>query len=243
MVQIFVPLLIILMLDMFTSLYRMDQVNATINNKNDRGINSNSNIKIGHEGIKDVTNVFLKSTNQTVATTVSSCDDISSATSSGTQNIAHDHDHSNSIRINDNSINRSTSGGSNDSSNYNSLSQSTASSSSSISLNSASDALTGNDGTAESFDASSIISVLGGSDNQPDRTLCGGLNNDILVGSPGNDILYGGAGRDKLFGSPGNDILIGGPGADYFDCGPGDDTIRDFHHFDGDIKTDDCENY
>ncbi len=45
---------------MFTSLYRMDQVNATINNKNDRGINSNSNIKIGHEGIKDVTKVFLK---------------------------------------------------------------------------------------------------------------------------------------------------------------------------------------
>ena len=78
-------------------------------------------------------------------------------------------------------------------------------------MNSASDALTGNDGTAESFDASSIISVLGGSDNRPDRTLCGGLNNDILVGSPGNDILYGGAGSDKLFGGPGNDILIGGP--------------------------------
>jgi Ca2+-binding RTX toxin-like protein len=244
MVLIFASLLILLMLDMFTSLYRVDQVNATINNKNDRGINSNNNIKIGYEGIKDVTKVFLKSMNQTVATNVSSCDDISSATSSGTQNIAHDHVHSNSIRINDNSIHRSTNGGSNDSSSHNSLSQSTASSSSSsISLNSARDALTGNDGTAESFDANSIISVLGGSDNQPDRTLCGGLNNDILVGSLGNDVLFGGAGSDKLFGGPGNDILIGGPGADYFDCGPGDDTIRDFHPFDGDIKTDDCENY
>lgn len=48
---------------------------------------------------------------------------------------------------------------------------------------------------------------MGGSDNQSDCALCGGLNNDILDGSPGNDILYGGAGNDILFGSPGNDIL------------------------------------
>ncbi len=242
MVQIFEPLLIILMLDMFMSLYFMDQVYATINNKNDRGVKSNSNIKIEHDGIKDVTTVFLRSMNQTVATTVYTCDDISSVTSSRTQNIAHDNDDSNFIGINDNNINGSTSGRSNDSSNYNSLNQSTVSSSSGTSLNLARATLAGNDGTAER-DTNSIISVLGGSDNQSDNTLCGGLNNDILVGSPGNDILYGGAGSDKLFGSPGNDILIGGPGADYFDCGPGDDTIRDFHPFDGDIKTDDCENY
>lgn len=89
----------------------------------------------------------------------------------------------------------------------------------------------------------SIISVLGGSDDQPDSILCGGPNNDILAGGRGNDTIYGSAGSDKLFGGPGNGILIGGLDADYFDCDSGNDTIRDFHPFDGDIKTDDCENY
>jgi len=242
MVKIFVSLLIILMLDIFTSLYRMDQVNAAINNKNDRGINSRY-IKIEHDGIKNVTKNFLRSINHTVATTVSSCGDVSSTTAIGTQNITHDNNHSNSIEINDNGINESISGESNVGINYNTLNQSIASSNSSIGLNSARDTLAGDDGTVESFDANNIISVLGGSDNQSDRALCGGLNNDILDGSPGNDILYGGVGNDILFGSPGNDILIGGPDADYFDCGPGDDTIRDFHPFEGDTKTDDCENY
>jgi Ca2+-binding RTX toxin-like protein len=181
--------------------------------------------------------------NHTVATTISSCSHVSSTTASGTQNITHDNNHSNSIEITDNSINESISEESNVGINYDTLNQSIASSNSSISLNSARDTLAGDDGTAENFDANNIISVLGGSDNQSDRALCGGLNNDILDGSPGNDILYGGAGNDILFGSPGNDILIGGPDADYFDCGPGDDIIRDFHPFEGDTKTDDCENY
>jgi Ca2+-binding RTX toxin-like protein len=92
--------------------------------------------------------------------------------------------------------------------------------------------------------SNNIVSILGGSDDQTDDSvICGGPGNDILVGSSGNNIIYGGAGYDKLFGGPKNDILIGGPGADYFDCGPGNDTIRDYHPSEGDIKTNDCENY
>jgi Ca2+-binding RTX toxin-like protein len=117
--------------------------------------------------------------------------------------------------------------------------------SSSISSSSSSRAL-GSMALSESGDdhSNNIVSILGGSDDQTDDyVICGGPGNDILVGSSGNNIIYGGAGYDKLFGGPKNDILIGGPGADYFDCGPGNDTIRDYHPSEGDVKTNDCENY
>jgi Ca2+-binding RTX toxin-like protein len=117
--------------------------------------------------------------------------------------------------------------------------------SSSISSSSSSRAL-GSMALSESGDdhSNNIVSILGGSDDQTDDSvICGGPGNDILVGSSGNNIIYGGAGYDKLFGGPMNDILIGGLGADYFDCGPGNDTIRDYHPSEGDIKTNDCENY
>lgn len=81
------------------------------------------------------------------------------------------------------------------------------------------------------------ISGLAGPDN-----LFGRNGNDTLDGGPGHDKLSGGKGNDQLSGGPGNDILTGGLGGDHFDCGPGSDTIVDFSKFEGDTKTDDCEN-
>jgi len=164
----------------------------------------------------------------------------------GTHVVANENHGSSFVGINDENNNKKISegletGGIHTSRNT-SFSQSIRSNSRGIGLT-AMDNVAGNPGTGNDDDSNNILSVLGGSDSQSDRTLCDGPNDDVLIGSPGNDIIYGGSGSDKLFGAPGNDILIGGQGADYFDCGPGNDTIRDFHATKGDIKTNDCENY
>lgn len=247
MAQIFAPILTILILHLFTSLHSIDQADDDIiKNENGHGINTNSNDTIEHNENKDkVTKGLVGSSNQK-SITMSSCDDISSSTTStGTQVVADDNHGSSFFGINDKSNNKRPSEGldvNNNHTSHASFSQSIRSDARGIGLT-AMDNLAGNTATGNIDDSNSIISILGGSDNQPDRTLCGGPNEDVLIGSPGNDIIYGGAGTDKLFGSPGNDILIGGQGADYFDCGPGNDTIRDFHTFEGDTKTNDCENY
>jgi hypothetical protein len=102
------------------------------------------------------------------------------------QNIASNHGDSNLI-----SIKGSISSGNNNraSSNNNNSSCQTMISSNGISSSSASSSITSYDCADNSYGSSSIISVLGGSDNQPDSILCGGPNNDILVGGRGNDII------------------------------------------------------
>jgi Ca2+-binding RTX toxin-like protein len=224
--------------------HSIDQVHDGFG-KNEHGhsMSTNSNHNIEHNGNNDnVTKVLMGSSNQ-----MSSCDYISSTTTTGRTQAVTDENHASSfVGINDKSnknkkISEELETGSNHTSHI-SFSQSIRSNGRGIGLT-ASDNLVGNTGAGNNDDSDSIISVLGGSDSQPDRTLCGGPNDDVLFGSPGNDIIYGGAGSDKLFGGPGNDILIGGQNADYFDRGPGIDTIRDFHAIEGDIKTNDCENY
>ncbi len=245
MTQIYAPLLTILILHLFTSLHGIDQVDDIIKNKNgdDVSANSNYNIKL-NENNDMVTKGLVGSSNQK-SITMSSCDDISSPTISGTQIVADDNHGSSFVEINDKSNNERTGEGLDIGSNHTShtsFSQSIRSNGNGIGLTEM-DNLAGNTDTGNIDDSNSIISVLGGSDSQSDRTLCGGPHEDVLIGGPGNDIIYGSEGSDKLFGGPGNDVLIGGQGADYFDCGPGNDTIRDFHASEGDTKTNDCENY
>ncbi len=233
-----------LILHLFTGLHSIDQIDyGIINNEHGHSISTNSNYSIKLNGSTDnLTKGLLGSSNQ-----LSSCDYMSSNTATaGTQAAADDNQGSSFVGINDENNNKKISegletGGIHTSMNT-SFSQSIRSNSRGIGLT-AMDNLAGNTSTGNDDDSNNILSILGGSDIQSDRTLCGGSNDDVLIGSPGNDIIYGGAGSDKLFGGPGNDILIGGQGADYFDCGPGNDTIRDFHAAEGDIKTNDCENY
>jgi len=67
---------------------------------------------------------------------------------------------------------------------------------------------------------------------------------DIVVGSSGNDLLDGVDGNDTLTGGLGRDLLRGGAGLDIFvyestaDSSPNAkqyDTIKDFHHDEGDL--------
>jgi Ca2+-binding RTX toxin-like protein len=225
-------------------MHSIDQVHDGFGkNEHDHSISTNSNHNIEHNGNNNnVTKVLMGSSNQ-----MSSCDYISSPSTTVRTQVVTDENHGSSfVVINDKSnnnkrISEELETGSNHTS-HTSFSQSIRSDGRGIGLT-ARDNVAGNIGTGNNEDSDSIISVLGGSDSQPDRTLCGGPNNDVLFGSPGNDIIYGGAGSDKLFGGPGNDILIRGQNADYFNCGPGTDTIRDFHATEEDTKTHDCENY
>ena len=46
----------------------------------------------------------------------------------------------------------------------------------------------------------------------------------------------------NVIGGEGDDLLTGGEGAQRFVCGGGEDTILDYDEFEGDTKTEDCEN-
>jgi Ca2+-binding RTX toxin-like protein len=87
---------------------------------------------------------------------------------------------------------------------------------------------------------------------QKNDNLIGTSGNDCIDGKSGNDKISGLAGNDKLNGDDGNDLisggtgndeLTGGKGADKFDCGAGKDKITDFKVSEGDIKTNDCEQF
>lgn len=74
-------------------------------------------------------------------------------------------------------------------------------------------------------------------------TLAMGGGNDTAIGGAGDDSLSGGEGRDRLIGGTGKDQLSGGAGGDHFvflkltdstAVTAGRDTIRDFHHAQGD---------
>lgn len=71
----------------------------------------------------------------------------------------------------------------------------------------------------------------------------GKAGNDKIAGLAGNDKLVGGDGKDLLVGGDGNDELTGGRGADKFQCGAGNDKITDFKASEGDLKTNDCEQF
>jgi hypothetical protein len=46
-----------------------------------------------------------------------------------------------------------------------------------------------------------------------------------------------------VIGGDNDDLLTGGEGAQRFVCGGGEDTITDYDESEGDIKTEDCENF
>src|SRR5262245_27220425 len=170
MAQIFAPLLTILILHPFTILHGVDQVDDSIKNKNGDDVSANSNYNIELNENKDmVTKSLVGSWNQK-SITMSSCNDISSPSISGTQVVADDNHGSSFVGINDKSNNKRTGEGLDIGGNHTShtsISQSIRSNGNGLGLT-AIDNSAGNTGTGNRDDSNSIISVLGGSDSQSD---------------------------------------------------------------------------